>query len=344
MTKTEEYLYNLLNKFNQYEVSLSDRKIIDRDLIGFIFQKISIKKFRKQKLFPETIDDIKNKIKFCISNSKPIKFTLLFGGYKHFWNKSAPEIDWAEVFSLKFLIEWLAPISSVYKPGVVLELVSEDWVLERMDNYSQESLDKYSNSLCNLIDIFNVNLPDNLRINYIRLSDIFDKSEMMKAIDERMDDGYKRWNSLSQDEKDIELRRSRRSVMLGDNESDDKLIESRVTELAYYESEALPQFLNNYSDEDKIYFCMSFGLSNDNIDHWLTLGSTYASTVDFWVGRGIIEERDDSFIRRIVSREQYDRIKNNLKLEQIENIEPALSNLQTIEIISSIDWDKIINN
>ncbi len=213
-----------------------------------------------------------------------------------------------------------------------------------MDNYSQESLDKYSTSLRKLIDIFNINLPENLRINYIRLSDIFDKSEMMKAIDERMGEGYKRWDSLNQDEKDIELRRSRRSVMLGDNESIDKLIESRVTELAYYESEALPQFLNNYSDEDKIYFCMSFGLSDDNIDHWLTLGSTYASTVDFWVGRGIIEERDDSFIRRIVSREQYDRIKNNLKLEQIENIEPALSNLQTIEIISSIDWDKIINN
>lgn len=344
MTEINNYLNNILNDFSSYIIDENDSKIIERDINNFIFQKISLKKFRKQKLFPDTVNDICQKIALCTKNNIPMKFTLLFGGYKHFWNTSSPEIDWAEVFSIKFLTEWLAPISAAYKPGVILELISEDWVLERMDNYSQESLDKYSISLRKLIEIFNSNLPDNLRIDYIRLSDVFDKTEMMKAIDERMDDGYKRWDSLSQDEKDIELKRSRRSVIIGENESIDKLIESRVTELAYYESEALPQFLNNYSDNDKIYFCMSFGLSDDNIDHWLTLGSTYASTVDFWVGRGILEEREGIFIRRIISKYQYKKIKNNLILEQIKNVEPTLTNLQKIEIISSNDWQNIINN
>jgi len=44
--------------------------------------------------------------------------------------RKAPEIDWAELFSLTYFLQWLKSIASVYEPGAYLEYYSEDVVLE----------------------------------------------------------------------------------------------------------------------------------------------------------------------------------------------------------------------
>lgn len=342
MTDIVNYLNNLINTYTEYVLSDEDKKVIERDLISFITQKLFLKKFRKQKLFQSTIDDITNKIKSNIEQNKNLYFVIPFGGYKHFWNPSHPEIDWAEVFTLKFLTEWISPVLAVYKAGAVIEFVSEDLVLERMNNYSQESLDKYSKSFKALLEIFNKHLPTNFKFLYTRLGDKFDKNKMLKMVEDKLPKGYERWNSLSEEEKEIELKRSRRSVILKDKNDIDRIIESRIIELTFYDVEADPEFLGNYFDEDNhIGLCFSFGLSADNIYHWLVLGSTYASTVDFWIGRGILETRENRMVERIVSKEQYFKIKEMLKKTEINLKEISINNLKTIELITEEDWNKI---
>jgi len=345
MTDTNQYLDDLLNSFENYSISDSDKKTIDRGLTDFIAQKLFLKRFRKQKLVDSTAESIKTKIKSSIDSDSPLHFIIFFGGYKHFWSPSAPEADWAEVFNLKFLYEWLSPVVASYKNGAVIEFVSEDWILERMDNYSSLELDSYCASFAKLIEQANNKLPDNFRFKFTRLGDIYNKTEMLQAVEDSMAAGYDRWNVLSDDEKQVELKRSLRSVKLREGDGIDRVVESRVAELAYYDVEARSEFSGDYFTNDKyIYISFSFGLSDDNIDNWLTLGSTYASTVDFWVGRGVLQQDEGDFVNRIVSREQYAKIKDRLKTVELASNDLGLKNFDQIEVISANDWNEVIVN
>lgn len=341
MIDPNKYLNYLFFEYTDYIISPEDQKIIDRDLKTFIIQKLIRKKFRKQKVVPETLKEISQKVEKSIKENRPINFSVFFGGYKHFWNPSSPEVDWAEIFTFKFLTEWVSPIITVYKPGVTFDFISEDWILEKMNNYPNESLDKYSQSFKTLLEKYNQKLPENLKFNFIRLKDMFDQDKMIKAVDEKLKEGYERWNSLNQEEQEEELKRSKRSVIM-ENSNRDRIVESRVTELAYYEVEELPEFFGDYFKENNIYLSFSFGLSQDNIYHWIVLGSTYASVVDFWIGRGILEQREDSLINRIVSKEQYEKIKKSLKKIDINLDALNLKNLKSIEVIKPDDWKKLI--
>lgn len=345
MADANNYLNNVLTDFKSYVISDEEKKIIDRGLKSFITQKLFLKKFRKQKLIQSTIDDITNRVDLSIKRNEPIHFIIFFGGYKHFWNSSAPEPDWAEVFTFKFLSEWVAPVIASYKPGVLIEIVSEDWILERMNNYKAEDLETYCKTFSSLVDNFNKNLPENLRFKFVRLGDRVDKAKMLKEVESKIPEGYERWNSLSEEDKEYELKRSSRSVILKDGEGIDRIIESRVIELAYYEVEDEAEFSGDYFTVDNnIYLSFSFGLSKDNIYNWIVLGSTYASTVDFWVGRGILEESENGFVNRIVSRDQYKKIKDYLRVEEVNFDEFYFKNLKNIEIIKSEDWNEKCGN
>ncbi|MEI8068112.1 MAG: hypothetical protein WCG91_04185 [Candidatus Shapirobacteria bacterium] len=337
MIEINQYLKNLLDNFNPYIISVEDKKIIDRGLKNFITQKIFAKKFRKRKLDAMNVLDIENKIGLSIKRKESIHFIIFFGGYKHFWNQSAPESDWAEIFTLNFLSEWVAPVLASYEPGVVIEFVSEDWILERMDNYKAEDLEKYCQSFSLLIENFNKHLPKNFKFKLTRLGDKFNKDKMLEAVEEKLPEGYQRWKNLSEEDKEIELKRSSRSVILKADEDVNRVIESRIVELAYYDVESQKEFSGDYFTVDNyIYISFSFGLSQDNIDNWLTLGSTYASNVDFWVGRGVLEENNNNFVNRIVSREQYLKIKDCLQTKETD--------FGKIEIISQENWKNTIVN
>ena len=111
----------------------------------------------------------------------------------------------------------------------------------------------------------------------------------------------------------------------------ERIIESRLIELAYYKIEGQSEFLSDYLYGDgHICICFSFGLSHDNIDNDLTLGSTYSSIVDYWIGRGILEKHSEKFIPRIVSKEQYELIKEKLSIYSTNLI--PLKNFKDIEV------------
>lgn len=103
--KVEKYLTELLTIYNPYVLLEEEKKVVARDKTAFISQKLLSKRFRKQKLHPDTINEITSKLTEKIKENKPVYFTIPFGGYKHYWNPSHPTPDWAEVFSLKFLTE-----------------------------------------------------------------------------------------------------------------------------------------------------------------------------------------------------------------------------------------------
>ncbi len=339
----EDYLNKLLTTFQPYNLTDEDQKVLDRDKVDFILQKLFRKKFRKQKLHSDTIKEFKDKITTKVNQNQPIYFTIPFGGYKHYWNPSHPEPDWAELFSLKFLTDWVSPILAVYEPGVVIEFVSEDMILPRMNNYPDQALEKYSEAFSTLLSVYRKSLPANLNIKYFRVGDKCNKEEIIEQVEKLLPERWQKWQTYTEDQKELELKRSRRSVfwngkddltVLSEADKDKKMIESRLIELAYYDVEARAEFLGDYFTEDnRLGICFSFGLSPDNVSRWITLGSTYASAVDFWIGRGILEKTMDGFTPRIISKEQYQKIKDKLKIFDFKFDQLTLKNYQSVEIV-----------
>jgi hypothetical protein len=339
---------DLLVKFEPYTLSNEEEKVARGNPERFIVQKLSRKKFRKQRLHPDTTRDITNKVSQSIKDSKPLHFVIPFGGYKHFWNLSHPYPDWSELFTLKFLTEWTASVLAVHKPGVIIEFISEGIILPRMDNYPDDTIEQYSKEFTALLGMYKRYVPDTIDIRFFRIEDRYDKKKIVEEVEKLLPQSWDKWNGYSEAEKVVELRRSKRSMFwngkedltqLSEQEKEKRIIESRLIELAYYDIEARQEFLGDYFTRgNHIPICFSYGLSPDNTDHWITLGSTYASQVDYWIGRGILEERNNVFVNRIVSKDQYERIKNDLQLYKINFDLLPMGTYRSVEVISEQNW------
>ena len=337
------FLVNLLTKYEQYNLSVDESRKSKEDKASFIVSKLTRKKFRRRALVDKTKQAIIEKINLSIQENRSIHLVVPFGGYKHFWNPSHPEPDWAELFNFKYLTEFVSPVLSVYKPGVIIEYVSEDLILTRMNNYPEEALTLYSEIFTKLIEWYNHQTPDNLKFNYFRVKDRCDSKKLIDEVENMLPKRKEEFDKLTKEQKEQELHRSVRSVLwngdkdltkLSQEDKEKRMIESRLIELAYYETEAKPEYLGDYLWEDNhICICFSFGTTHDNDEFEdLTLGSTYGSIVDHWIGRGILHKREDRFIPDIISKNQYETTKPKLQTVAVNNLLPY-KNYQEIEVV-----------
>lgn len=91
---------------------------------------------------------------------------------------------------------------------------------------------------------------------------------------------------------------------------------------------------NYFEGDTSIPLLFSFGLGPGG-EAWLHIGSCSTSMVDFWAGIGILEywESEDKIVQRIISRSQYDAIKNDLIEVKVESpISHITNNLESIYV------------
>jgi len=338
------YLHDLLNNFEEYSLTEEDIKKGNRDRAEFITEKLGRKKFRRRVLAEKTRQTILEKVKLSIVDDRPLHFVIPFGGYKHFWNPSHPEPDWAELFHFKYLTDYVSPIIKVHKPGVIIEYMSEDLILPRMNNYPEEAVQAYSTVFMDTIAWYNKQIPNNLVFRFFKVSDRCNSKKIIQKVESLLPERKAKFAQLSPEEKERELHRSYRSVFwdgkvdltgLTEQEKLDRIIESRLIELAYYETEALPENMGDYLGEDNhICLVFSFGTTHDNDEYQdLTLGSTCGSVVDFWIGRGILEKKEDRLLPTIISKNQHEDIKDKLVQVDVDGILP-FKNFQKIEMVT----------
>lgn len=340
MSDIADYLRNLMSSFPKYILTDTDKKVIsDEDKADWIVRVLLRKGFRKAEVAESTRQDIRKKVLMSVKEARPLHFVILFGGYKHFWNSSYPEVDWAELFNLNFMSELFAPILEMHKTGVILDYGSEDIIITMMDNYPKTALDRYAESFSELLKLYLKHCPSNFKINYVRTGKMYDSEKLKAKVKERLPQKLKDFESLTKEEQEKHLHRSYHSVLwkgeedwttLSEKDRKNRIVESKVIEDTFYEVEA--GFLGDYfTGDNRVPLVLSWGLSDENIDHWLTLGSTHASTVDFWIGRGILEDRGDGhFVQRVLSQKQYDAVKT--KLRTIETAFMQARNLKSIEV------------
>lgn len=271
------------------------------DVKGAIFAALQSKKFRKYANTPQQQDGIKRAIQMNMEKREPIKFGLPFGAYKLWRFEEAPEVDWAELFALMYYAKWLKPVAELYGPGVQFEFLSDEAVIERMNNIPKADTAEYARTLKGLFDFLKTYTPRNMMFSLTPTGSFYTPEEFEVDLKERIQelfeqqDGYRK---LDQDD----IRSIEMNVRLKPGQDEDPLWREKVDLIhhAYYMVKKRRPY---YRAPERIAVFPT-DLPNYNC---IAVGTTKTSIAKFWVGVGALKKADDSFIETILSPTQLER-------------------------------------
>ncbi len=296
----QEYILSTLNSLAE-PIQMED--IGNIPLEDAIYAKVMSKKFRKLKADKEVIEITRGAIKLAIKENKPISINIVFGGNKLWRLEEAPEIDWAELFSIIYFLRWMKSIASVYKPGALLEYYSEDVVLELLNNLPRSETDRYSDTFIMMLEWLKQYLPSGVTVNYRRyrddykeLSDFDREAEAAKATVLKELDG--KLPVMNEEQKiATEL-----NVRPRPGQTDDPQWREKV-ELIHQAIERTETAEKYFSDPHYIPACPTY------YPALIVTGSTKKSYAKFWVGVGALEKTEDGYRELVLTPKQLEHAK-----------------------------------
>lgn len=307
-------------------IKTSDILFIDkRNLEESIIHRILSKKFRKYAVDDEFSKHLRVVIKNAIEKNVPISFTWVFGGYKLWRLPTSPKVDWAELFSLIYFASWLAPICKAYKPGVWFDFYSDDAIVSKMNNIPKRDLGLYIESFRNLLVFMKTYAPDNFRFTLNRVIDKYDNERQFEdELSQKILELREKYLGQSLKLTKEQINMITLNVKTNKSQLADPKWKERVQLIhdSYAQSSKRRPY---YRNEQKIM------VVNTPLPCTIAVGTTKTSVVKFWVGIGVLEKRDKSFIERILSPQQIDRSIFNTKSIAIKNL-PG-KNFETINIL-----------
>ena len=282
----------------------------------------------------------------AIADKKPIIFTFCFGGYKSHTSSSHPEVDWAELFNLNYLVSYLYPIIKGYQYGVEIEYESEE-VSIQFNNVPPEQTDKYTASFKKLLGYYakttlsKYKLSLTLRLVIARelysegVNKLYELMEQKKPIYRKVFDG------LSDEEKAKWIQRAASNYMwdhgtvsygnLSESERYEIIKEARINNETFLEAD-YDLRKTWFEDKYRIPLTGTWGRmpSAQPIDGWLHIKSTAASIVDCWIGTGFLEAKvNDSgiteYCETILSKSQAGTLAE--KITYLDNSEEELKQI-----------------
>lgn len=321
--KVNEYINQVLLNFNNIQTNPLNGNNIKEMIINRLFSR----KWSRKAQFEAAKKYTEEKVDIILNNKYNFLFCFCFGGYKHFWTPTYPEPDWAEIFTIKYLMEYILPIAETQDKKTILEFESEEVALTYMNNTPQEGMDKYNLAFRKIIDFINNENNYPIDIDLVLARDFYDRNELLKKMNKYLPEVQKRFNLLAEEEKEIRLKRAETNIMWNGKENLTNLSEKDKKEFIYNSRTLNEAFLDiDYELRGKEYFekdnliplLGSFGLGAGG-ESWLHLASNKSSMVDFWAGMGILEIREDKIIEKTISKKQYDQIKDKLIKVQLHN-------------------------
>jgi pyoverdine/dityrosine biosynthesis protein Dit1 len=316
---TKEFIQYKLDELKSNNIN---KPLLEKDLLAFIFQVITTKKFRKFSLTQEYSDHIKEVIQNSTANNLPIKFSFPFGGYKLWRLEESPGVDWAELFTLMYYSKWLKPIAEVYEPGVIFDFASDDIIVEKMNNIPKEETEKYRSGFNNLIEFIKNYIPNNLKFTFTPIATLYTEEEFELDLKDKKEEfgGLPILN-------DRQRQMTELNVKLKPEQENDPLWREK-TELIHQAYYAVDKRRPYNKANDKIVV-FPYTLKDGRC---VAVGTTKTSVAKFWVGIGILKKINDTYIEYILSPSQ---IKNsNLKKEDISIEGLNEKNFKNIKILN----------
>lgn len=307
----QEYIQSELQHCTNYVLSDIDNAQIEKlGIEGFIYTKLTSKKFRKWAVDESSVKQAMRAIRLNVSAGKPIQFRYPFGGYKLWRMPSSPEVDWAEFFSIAYYSKYLAPIAAAYEPGIEFVFASDDMIIERMDNVPVANTDAYFDSFKTLLEQFRHHFPDNFKIDIVRIGDLYDDKEAMEqelAINvERFKKEYattvdptKKQKMLTTSELNVQWNGAKDLTKLSEVEKRDVIEMGPVYHDAYC---ALSKRREFNRGEDKIVIFTTV------IPNAIVVGTTKSSVTKYWTGFGVLEADGNGFKAKIISPTQLQQL------------------------------------
>lgn len=310
------YVQNELLNFN----NISTNELQGKDLKNKILNRLFSRKWSRKAQFEDAKKYTEEKVSNILDKNMQFVFCYCFGGYKHFWSPTYPLIDWAEIFTIKYLMEYVLPIALTQDKNVNIEFESEEVALTYMNNTPQEGMDKYNKAFKELINYINKNNNYPIDLSVVLARDFYNKDELLDKMYNYLPTVQQRFNNLSKEEKEIRLKRAETNIMWNGKEDLTNISLEEKNKFIYNSRTLNEAFLDiDYDLRGKEYFekenliplLGSFGLGAGG-EAWLHLASNKSSLVDFWAGMGILEVREDKIVEKIISKKQYDQIKDKL--------------------------------
>lgn len=334
MINAEEYLRTQLQDCSKYELSGQDKEFLDKEGIeAFIVKTVTSKKFRKWALPEEAKERVKKAVFLCVAQKKPIQFTFPFGGYKLWRLPTAPEVDWAEFFTISYYVDYLSPIISVYEPGVLFSFSSDEVIVEELDNVPQQDTDLYHRSFTVLLQQFSQFFPGNLKIELVKVRDRYTSEAYSKELRDNIEKMREIYRTMNYQKREKLERTSALNIMwkgaidltsMSENEKQEKISFGPILHDAYCALSKRRAFVRG--DEKIVIFPVT-------IPNAVAIGCTKTSVTKFWTGLGVLENTDN-FLPRIVSPQQWEFAKNAEYSVQMSRLIP-LKNFREIIIYPS---------
>lgn len=314
--KTQEYLEEM-TRFPAYTPSTQELSAIQKaGIVPYLERHLLSNKFRKSKVDKELRDVILKKVRKSVQSNSPIHLTIPTGGYKKWQLESAPRVNWAEFFHLRYMLEYVAPIVAVYEPGVKLDYFSNAWLIKIISHYPEEDLQTYTESFRDLIEAFEKNFPDNLEIRYNVVAEQKDEKVLLERILKNRVLVEKEWAELDEEKKRVSLAGSERNIRWDILEKDSRLSKKEREKLIYEGRIVHDCLLRGGWNSDLYYLRSENGIGiihRNNAKGFIHLATISGAFVQFWVGVGVLEQRGDKLVPRVLSAKQYGEVQNRLK-------------------------------
>ncbi len=346
MSDFEKTVNSFLNEELLSTKGLSNDCWDKHEFVDQALSRLFLRRFRKYATTQGVKTFVHDRLVNIVLKSLPLRFVPSFGGYKHWWCPTYPKTDWAEVFNIKFLLEYLAPIFNSYTTNrVSIEYESEEVILAELNNISQDGLDEYTKSFREALSVFQSIIGGKVDLSLVLAREQyeemgFSKGKLLKRIEEMMPEYYARFDAYEEEDKKRRIAKVKSNYKLdgvkdctGLSETEKYRLyrESRVLNEAFLDADYEIRGASFFDDESTIPLLFSFGLGPGG-ESWPHIGSSSSSMVDFWAGMGILEKRDNGMIvPRIISRSQYEMIKNALRSVPVQSkMSGANSNYDSI--------------
>jgi hypothetical protein len=330
---TNKYIKTLIESIPEYKLTIEDKKCIQFEGIEqFIYRKLTSSKYKNTALPRELEISVKTTINYCVKSNLPIQIMLPFGAFKRWSLPTHPFPDFAEVFNVTLLREYLAPIAAGYEHGVIMHYFSVELFVERIDHIPEAQQTKYENEFRNLINLFSQKLPKNMQFKFSNLKEEISQEEAIKSIDEKVIELRKSWKNMSQKDKDLKIKRATINCKVEKtNPNYNEIILESVFAHDAFSSQC-------WDKGGKVVWITApdmITIGNSYTGTWgIHVKSSETSRVNFWVGIGALMKKGDSYIPTILSYEQYESLKENLQFEEIHYFGTKFTNLTNLPIVS----------
>jgi len=324
------YTKQLIENKSDYVLTPEDIKTIQHEGIKkYIFQKLNSSKYKASAITPDYVQKVQDKIDLCVNHNSPIYITLPFGATKNPYLPTAPGIDWAEMFNLAYIREYLKPIAKAYTNGVILEYISVAVFEEKVNRISQTDTDLYDQQFQKLIEFYQQYLPQNFTLKYSRVSDHIPRDIIERQLEIKKSELRKTWDQQSTEVKEYKLLKAKRNLIYDpiDQYANDYILDSALGHDAFC-SECWTLDAAPWDKKNMIT------LGHNYTQGWaIHVRSTYGSSVNFWSGIGVLNRQSDRIVPTVLSAQQYEGVKKNITQEKIPlRFDTALTNLRELPI------------